>query len=688
MRKIGTSIMIWITLCVILATAIVGSVLSIKSSEVIEKEVQEKLESMALQYANNMNTEFERYESIAKSLADYIEATADKSKYSDLAYYREYIKTLDAYVGRVSATQEDILSLYAFLGPDKVETIVGTWYYGAEKNDFDEQEEYLAWFHNQPQYMWYSRVKDKKQPEWLKEYYDSVLQQNVMTYGYPIYTNEDKDKIFAVVALTVSFDKFADLVGSVQIYQTGHASLIDTDQRFAVDSVYNVNDSLETVKYFKLMDALEKEDSGVVRLKNYKKVDSLVAFAKMQNGYVVLMEVPTEEARESINKLIKYIIVIAVIIAAISILIATLIGRRISKPIKKVAMDLDLMKDGNFTGVNFIPYLKNKNETGRLAKALKSVETSMKDTVGLVVQSGTDISDGVGVLEGVIGSLVDQVSNISAISEELAANMEETASTAENLSASSDNMVKSIDKMRKKNEEGMVSVAMIGERAEKLKEDALKAYEETEVVTAKTESKLSKAIEDSKQVKQINELTNAILNIADQTDLLSLNASIEAAKAGESGKGFAVVAEEIRKLAADCESTATEIQDITASIMETVENLADSATEALTFIGEQVKKTNQKLLDTSEQYNEDAKVIEGILTDFNDVAGNITENIMVVNRAFSDLKDATAEGAKGTNEVADNAEQVAIETEYVRQEAATLKEISRKLDATMKKFMV
>ena len=688
MRKIGTSIMIWITLCVVAATAIVGAVLSIKSAEVIEDEVQVKLESMALQYANNMNTEFERYESIAKSLADYIEATGDKSKYSDLEYYREYIKTLDAYVGRVSATQEDILSMYVFMGPDKVETLVGTWYYGAEKNNFDEHEEYLAWFNNQPQYMWYNRIKEKKQPEWLKEYYDSVLQQNVMTYGYPIYTNEDKEKIYAVVALTVSFDKFADLVGSVQFYETGHASLIDTDQRFAVDSVYNVNDSLKTVKYFKLIDALETKDSGVVRLKNYKKVDSLVAFAKMQNGYVVLMETPTEEARESINKLIKYIIVIAVIIAAISIMIATLIGRRISKPIKKVAMDLDLMKDGNFTGVNFIPYLKNKNETGRLAKALKSVETSMKDTVGLVVKSGTDISDGVGVLEGVIGNLVDQVSNISAISEELAANMEETASTAENLSASSDNMVMNIDKMRKKNEEGMVSVSLIGERAEKLKEDALKAYEETEVVTAKTERKLSKAIEDSKQVKQINELTNAILSIADQTDLLSLNASIEAAKAGESGKGFAVVAEEIRKLAADCESTATEIQDITASIMETVENLADSATEALEFIGEQVKKTNQKLLDTSEQYNEDAKVIEGILTDFNDVAGNITESIMVVNRAFSDLKDATAEGAKGTNEVADNAEQVAIETEYVRQEAETLKEISKKLDATMKKFMV
>lgn len=688
MRKIGTSIMIWITVCVIAATAIVGSILSVKSADVIEEEVTEKLESMALQYANNMNTEFERYESIAKSLADYIEATGDKSKYSDLDYYNEYVQTLDAYVGRISATQEDILSLCVFLGPDKVETMIGTWYYGAEKNKFDEHEEYLNWFNNQPQYMWYNRAKDNKQPEWLKAYYDSVLQQNVMTYGYPVYTDDTKEKIFAMVGLTVSFDKFAELVGEVQFYQTGHASLIDTDQRFAVDSVYNVNDSLETVKYFKLIDALETMDSGVVQLKNYKKIDSFVAFAKMQNGYVVLMETPTAEARESINQLIKYIIIIAVIVSAISIMIAILIGKKISKPIKKVALDLDLMKDGNFTGVNFIPYLRNKNETGRLANALQSVETSMKDTVGLVVKSGTDISSGVDVLEEVISNLVDQVSNISAVSEELAANMEETASTAENLSTSSDDMVRNIDKMRQKNQEGMTSVTLIGERAEKLKEDALKAYEETETITAKTESRLSKAIEDSKQVKQINELTNAILNIADQTDLLSLNASIEAAKAGESGRGFAVVAEEIRKLAASCENTATQIQDITVNITETVENLADSATEALQFISEQVKKTNQKLLDTSEQYNEDAKVIEGILADFSVATGNITDSIAVVNMAFNDLKEATAEGAKGTNEVADNAEQVAVDTEYVRKEAEELKKISHKLDVTMKKFRV
>lgn len=96
--------------------------------------------------------------------------------------------------------------------------------------------------------------------------------------------------------------------------------------------------------------------------------------------------------------------------------------------------------------------------------------------------------------------------------------------------------------------------------------------------------KLSKAIEDTKFVDEINKLLETILDITDQTNLLALNAAIEAARAGEAGKGFAVVAEEVRKLAEESSNTAGQIQKITETVVSSVKELANNSQQLLDFM--------------------------------------------------------------------------------------------------------
>ncbi|WP_374760619.1 methyl-accepting chemotaxis protein [Clostridium sporogenes] len=96
--------------------------------------------------------------------------------------------------------------------------------------------------------------------------------------------------------------------------------------------------------------------------------------------------------------------------------------------------------------------------------------------------------------------------------------------------------------------------------------------------------KLSKAIEDTKFVDEINKLLETILDITDQTNLLALNAAIEAARAGEAGKGFAVVAEEVRKLAEESSNTAGQIQKITETVVSSVKELANNLQQLLDFM--------------------------------------------------------------------------------------------------------
>ena len=101
---------------------------------------------------------------------------------------------------------------------------------------------------------------------------------------------------------------------------------------------------------------------------------------------------------------------------------------------------------------------------------------------------------------------------------------------------------------------------------------------------ANTKEEIEEAIQSSKEVEKINILSNSILEISEQTGLLSLNAAIEAARAGESGRGFAVVAEEIGKLAENSNETVEEIQTVTENITKAVSKLIKNTTKLIDFL--------------------------------------------------------------------------------------------------------
>jgi methyl-accepting chemotaxis protein len=113
-------------------------------------------------------------------------------------------------------------------------------------------------------------------------------------------------------------------------------------------------------------------------------------------------------------------------------------------------------------------------------------------------------------------------------------------------------------------------IGEVGQKAEKLEEDAVSARECMQNTIVRIGKTLEDKIEESKEVERVQQLTNQILNVADQTNLLALNASIEAARAGESGKGFAVVANEISSLAEESSKTAGEIQKINTFIVDII----------------------------------------------------------------------------------------------------------------------
>lgn len=165
---------------------------------------------------------------------------------------------------------------------------------------------------------------------------------------------------------------------------------------------------------------------------------------------------------------------------------------------------------------------------------------------------------------------------------------------------------------------------------------------------------LNKAIENSHSVNQVSVLAKDILEIATNTDLIAINASIEAARAGAAGAGFAVVAQEIRALADSCGETATHIQEINKNVTDAVYNLSESVQYLVNYLNQSILTEFRNFVTSGQQYREDAAYVEAAMAEFNHRADNLRNSINEIACSIESITKALDEGAVGIIGVADS----------------------------------
>ena len=226
----------------------------------------------------------------------------------------------------------------------------------------------------------------------------------------------------------------------------------------------------------------------------------------------------------------------------------------------------------------------------------------------------------------------------------------------------------------------------IQSRAQVIYEEASKVQKEAGEKTAAISAVVNEKINQSKAVKEIQDLTANILSISAQTNMLALNANIEAARAGEAGRGFAVVAGEIGKLASDSASAATRIQEVSANVVQAVEELATEAENMLTFMDEVTMEGYGKLLNTGKEYYEDAEKIHELMENFAAESETIEKITDSIRESVEAVTEAMEESARGTMNVAATSTELSASIEAIENMAKSNKGVADDLAVEVGRF--
>ena len=365
------------------------------------------------------------------------------------------------------------------------------------------------------------------------------------------------------------------------------------------------------------------------------------------------------EARERLTSVYASSLVsngIVIIISVILIIVAIYcVMKYVIKPIIATNKDIRDIIDGIDNGEGDLTKrvrVISNDEIADLGNGINLFMDKLQEILKLIIENTNYMENVVAEVDGSVVKSNDSASDLSAMTEELSATMQDVGLSVNTINDNADNILKDVEIIATKSDDINQFSKEMKANAEKIESDARYNMVQTGEKVGNILDVLNKAIEDSKSVDQVNNLTNDILNISSQTNLLALNASIEAARAGEAGKGFAVVADEIRQLADSSRETANKIQSINSVVVAAVNNLSDNANNLVSYLQQTILPEFQTFVDGGVKYKENASYIENAMDEFVEKTDVLKKNMDEIAHSINTITTVVDDGAAGVNNAA------------------------------------
>lgn len=371
------------------------------------------------------------------------------------------------------------------------------------------------------------------------------------------------------------------------------------------------------------------------------------------NHWTLVVSVEEDDVLAPIKKIQTLVLFAAIILLILLSTIGYLFAASVTKPIQLITKLINKTSELDFTqDLELENMASYKDETGQMSRAINKMRNEIRSMLEDMNSVSLKINKNATDLNEVSNHVNEYANESSATTEELSAGMQETAATTETITSKIEEIQKQTQNIHTKLQNGNSLAKEIIDRSSQLHDTTLHASEATKAMYYEVKERTTEALKQSKSVEKINVFTNTILEIAEQTKLLSLNASIEAARAGEAGKGFAVVANEIGGLARQSSESVVNISSIVDDVNVAFHNVSECLDKTLTFLEKTILADYKSFLQVSDQYHEDAdsfrQYMNHISTSMelfqhhvNDIRISITAINMTINEAAIGSTDIT-----------------------------------------------
>lgn len=384
---------------------------------------------------------------------------------------------------------------------------------------------------------------------------------------------------------------------------------------------------------------------------------------------------------------LSIIIILAVLasILLIGFIMSFKMARSITNPLIKIAGQMEQISKGNLILEPLS--IKSKDEIGELMEAVNEMGNQLRKIVQDIHHASDTMSKQSSDLLSSSKELKEGSNQIAATMQELSAGAESQANSASELSEAMGMYMDKIYQIHRNGKEMFDKsreVLELTDNGSKLMNQSKKLFDYMFTGMQSNMKKIKKLDERS---KQISKLVEVIQSIADQTNLLALNAAIEAARAGEHGKGFAVVADEVRKLAEQVSSSVVDIQ----KIVEEVHSETNKVTESFELGFQQVESGMDSMNETSAAFQQIKETIKEISERINNAQNDLTDMLSTsesINDSISNIASISEEAAAGIEQTSASAATANGSAATIASHAESMSNLAGDLQSLVKRFQV